>query len=136
MLSQESCGSSPPLPRRKSDQRVPSASGGSSSDEDGDQGESEMEIDVDQITNLVQFFSFNKQQQTKSTLQLVSNSSLNNNNSSSTDGAAGGAISSSSTVGLTRSLSTPDLCSSSSANKCLSQSGLPPVSVQWYRIPT
>lgn len=54
----------PSKARHRNDRRVPSASSsGSCSDEDGE-GESSME--VDQITNLVQFISFNKQQQSQS----------------------------------------------------------------------
>lgn len=73
-------------PRRKNDQRVPSASNGSSSDEDADADQPEGDyvncMEVDQITNLVQIISFSKHQ-SQSTLQRISASSV-----SSTSGPA------------------------------------------------
>lgn len=66
--------------RDRNDRRVPSASSSSGScsgsDEDGD-GEGENSMEVDQITNLVQFISFNKQSQAQNSTNLRSISCVN-----------------------------------------------------------
>lgn len=61
--------------RDRNDRRVPSGSSGSCSDEDA---EAENSMEVDQITNLVQYISFNKQQsQTQNGTNLRSISCVN-----------------------------------------------------------
>ncbi|XP_035705034.1 dentin sialophosphoprotein isoform X1 [Folsomia candida] len=127
----------------KNDQRVPSASGGSSSDEDGDQGESESCMEVDQITNLVQIISFNKpqpsQQHVHSPMFLPSSSSsssaaaavttcsISTSSSHSSETLTSSSSSSpsllqqqSSSSHLVRSMSSPDLCGLASSSKFVS----------------
>jgi len=88
------------------DRRVPSASGsassGSSSDEDDNNS-----MEVDQITNLVQFISFAKSSPHQPSSSKALNSSGSNTNSTS----------SSSSTGLVRSMSSPDLCGLAAASK-------------------
>jgi hypothetical protein len=88
------------------DRRVPSASGstssGSSSDEDGEPDSDSME--VDQITNLVQFISFNKSHQHQPSSSKALGPSTSNNSSSSS-------------TGLVRSMSSPDLCGLAAASR-------------------
>lgn len=92
------------LPKRKNDQRVPSTSGGSSSDEDGDLVES---MEVDQITNLVQFISFNKNQAKNKTAVPLSSAY-------SEDHVP---VKSFSSTNLVRSMSSPDLCGLTASSK-------------------
>lgn len=88
----------------RNDRRVPSASSsGSCSDEDG---EAENCMEVDQITNLVQFISFGKHQ---SAVLHVTSSSMSSSSSVVTASAG-------STTGLVRSMSSPDLCGLSSSS--------------------
>ena len=82
-----------------------------SSDEENDQPDSMME--VDQITSLVQYFSFSQQQHSSSTND--SSKSSNPSSASSPPRLGGGSsstASSSSSSNLIRSVSSPDLCSS------------------------
>lgn len=114
LLSQNPYDSNSIIPSRKNDQRVPSASGGSSSDEDqeGDLGgERESSMDVDQITNLVQFISFNKNQTRQQPLENISpSSSVTSSSTSSEATSTSCGPSQQSPSDLVRSISSPDLC--------------------------
>jgi len=83
------------------DRRVPSASSSSGSSSDEDESNS---MEVDQITNLVQFFSFSKSHHNQSS-SPSSHSSGSSNNSNN---------------GLVRSMSSPDLCGLSAASRASS----------------
>lgn len=88
------------------DRRVPSASSSSSSDEEQETGSCSME--VDQITSLVQYFSFQKQQGNSVPTGSAANNGMKASSSSST--------SSSAQLTISRSMSSPDLCGRSGSS--------------------